>query len=69
MKVDPRKFTFYAVYYGPDEYATGIKGLRPDAPMEARLEYIKWVRDRNRYESGRMRPSKSVRVTVEEEND
>ena len=58
--VDPRKFTKYAVYYGPNDYATGIKGLRPDAPREAKDEYIKWLRERHRYESGRRRSFKTI---------
>lgn len=60
MKVDARKFTQYAVYYGPDDYETGIKALRADAPEEAWNEYIKWLRDRNRYENGRARPAKVI---------
>lgn len=60
MNVDPRKFTQYAVYYGPDDYQTGIKGLKADAPEEAWSEYIKWLQDRNRYENGRARSAKAI---------
>lgn len=66
IKVDPRKFTQYAIYYGPNEYGTGVKGLRSEAPTEARIEYIKWLRDRNRYENGCIRSIKVIENMFEQ---
>lgn len=48
-----RKFNRYLVMFGPDEGRTGIKGIRSDAPEEAKEAYIEWFRDKNRYPNGR----------------
>jgi len=59
---DIKEFHKYLVFYGPDENDVGIKGVRSDAPECAKEAFIKWYRENNRYENGRLRPlSESMR--------
>lgn len=47
-------FVQYLIMYGPDEANVGIKGIRSDAPEDAKEKFFLWYRDRHRYDSGRM---------------
>lgn len=53
MDEQVKKFNKYLVMFGPDDGRTGIRGIRSDAPEEAKEAYIEWFRDRNRYPNGR----------------
>ena len=56
-----KRFMRYLVIDAGDSGSYRIKGIRSDAPPEMIDEFIRWYRDRNRYENGRLRPEGLVR--------
>ena len=55
-------FSPYVVMYGPNEAKTGIRGVRSDAPDDAKEAFILWYRMNNRYPNGRMIPTNDQRL-------
>ena len=55
-------FNKYLVCYEPNEFGTGIKGIRSDAPKDAIDAYIRWFRNNHRYENGRMLSMDSQKI-------
>lgn len=55
-------FTRYLIMYGPSDSKTGVRGIRSDAPEEAKQAFFLWYRNRNRYENGRIMGSDDIRL-------
>lgn len=60
---DIRTFNRYLVV-GRGENGYELKGIREDAPESAINDFIRWYRENNRYENGRLRPEGIVRKSM-----
>ncbi len=56
-----RRFSKYLVIDAGGEDGYRIVGIRSDAPADMIDGFIKWYRENNRYENGRLRPESIVR--------
>ncbi len=56
-----KRFMRYLVIEIGENGGYRIKGIRADAPGEMIDEFIRWYRENNRYENGRLRPEGLVR--------
>ena len=56
-------FRPYLVMYGPNDANVGIRGIRSDAPKEAKDAFILWYRDNHRYPNGRMMNANDARLS------